>query len=76
MGCCQARTPKLEENFFTVGLCFIQENESQFDRCPVDKVTYRFFQKYSKFDTDLNIEDAYLISDNQKSHDKYVNIAH
>ena len=42
MGCCQARPPKMEEDFYTIGLCFIEKGSSKFDACPYDKIVYRY----------------------------------
>jgi len=45
----------MEEDFFTIGLCFIEEGTRQFDNCPYDKITYRYMKsKYSYYQlTDL-----------------------
>ena len=45
MGCCQARSPKMEEDFYSIGLCFIEEGTRTFDNSPYDKIFLRYMQK-------------------------------
>ena len=44
MGCCEARCLNLEQDFYTIGLCFIESNQRQFDDCPSDKIALKFPQ--------------------------------
>ena len=57
MGCCQARSPKLGEDFYTLSLQFVElkkagafphthqrSNVTVFDECPVDKISLRFLE--------------------------------
>ena len=63
MGCCQARASKMQENFFTIGLCYIQQSERQFDECPLDKIVYRYFQRYCQHgkEQQLDVQSVYML---------------
>ena len=43
MGCCYAtRSNNAEEDFYTIGLNFIEEGTKQFDNCPLDKMIVKY----------------------------------
>ena len=44
MGCCQMRNMKMDEDFNTVQICFV-ENNTQQTSSPVDKIVYRYINK-------------------------------
>ena len=48
----------MQDNFFTIGLCYIQQSERQFDECPLDKIVYRYFQRYSQHNKDMQLDVA------------------
>ena len=75
MGCCQARSPKMEEDFFTIGLCFIEKGTSKFDQCPYDKLVYRYMLSNDDYeDKDLHL--ALGISTKTLMIDNEVNACH
>ena len=78
MGCCPTKRLKLEDDFFTVHLQFIEIKTSnhldrpstsrQFDHCPVDRLVLNYFKN---FQLD-NINDLYCINSNSLKVDKFM----
>jgi hypothetical protein len=64
MGCCEARCLNLEQDFFTVGLCFIESNQRQFDDCSSDKIAL-MFPKIEVDSTTLFLDQKWVL-DNQR----------
>jgi hypothetical protein len=56
MGCCQARPSKMEENFFTIGLCFLFTTEMQIQFKDIDKMTLRYFERHQGIPKDKWVE--------------------
>ena len=44
MGCCEARGLKMEDDFHTISLSFVDQSSKQFDHCPIDKISLQFFK--------------------------------
>lgn len=44
MGCCEARGLKMQEDFFTNSMNFIDSSSHQYDDCPIDKINLKFFE--------------------------------
>jgi len=51
MGCSQARSLKMEEDFYTISLCFIEKGTSKYDHCPYDKIVYRYMLSDKSYDS-------------------------
>ena len=41
----------MEEDFYTIGLCFIEKGTSKFDNCPYDKIVYRYMQQNKSYES-------------------------
>lgn len=45
MGCCEARGLKMEDDFHTISMSFVDQSSKSFDECPVDKLSLLFFRQ-------------------------------
>jgi hypothetical protein len=45
MGCCEARGLKLEDDFHSISMSFVDQSSKSYDLCPVDKISLLFLKQ-------------------------------